>query len=898
MREGTGNKDRVVIVLGMHRSGTSVITKSLELLGVNLGDHLAPAHADNPKGYWEDLETVEINKKLLWLCKCSWHMFLGDQLRELPEDALSEVRAAAIELVRSRTAQFSPWGFKDPRTARLVPFWKQVVESAGFEPVFLIINRNPLSVAASLAARDQLSEVKSAYLWSQHTIPSFRETVGYRRVIVDYDLFLSEPLQHIARIANAFDLPVPNASEPVVKAYLEEFLTNDLRHTTHTLEDLRNSPLMATDVVSLYELSRSAANEEISPDSEEFKARLRELESNLEKFQPALNLVNDRDRRIEALQRDSRSLEDTISTLQTSRSLLENQAARLSDENKRLANEARESIESRERLTSLLNTQTALTESLQTSLAAKAKEFTELQIEHQKLDSRYQDVTHELVGIRSERDALQKRIQHLHDTINAIISSKSWRVTAPFRAVMLLVRYATDAMRTMLRSSMMWVWRCVPLSRGTKDRLRDLLFSKLTFLFRGSQRYANWSRDRDVRLDLALTRPTSYQTVQQGFVPHSLDPHFRTPTTRLIAFYLPQFHPIPENDAWWGKGFTEWTNVKPAKPQFEGHYQPHVPLDLGYYNLLDGETQLRQVEIAKQYGIGGFCFYAYWFGGKRLLEKPLDNYVADRRLDLPFCVCWANENWSRRWDGLENELLISQKHSAEDDIAFIACVARYLRDSRYIRIHGRPLLVIYRPSLFPDIRETAARWRDWCRSNNIGDIHLAYTQSFETVDPAQYGFDSAIEFPPNNASPPNLSRHVKPLREKSNLTVFDWRYYVKRSASYVEPGYSLFRSVCPSWDNSPRRRDKGTVFLHSNPPDYQIWLENAIRHTQAHRRSPDEHLVFVNAWNEWAEGAHLEPDEKYGYAWLTATRMALVNTHQTTSNDASLELSPRPANAR
>lgn len=891
-------KKRVVIVLGMHRSGTSAITKSLELLGIELGEKLHRPNSHNPKGYYEDTEVVRINDKLLWMCECSWHMFLENQLREIPENVVSEVCAEAVELVQTRTTQFRRWGFKDPRATRLIPFWKQIIESAGFEPVFLIINRNPLSVAASLATRDQFSAAKSAYLWAQHTLPAFRDTAGYTRVIVDYDLFLAKPLEHITRVADAFELPVPNADEPAVKDYLEEFLTNGLRHTTHTLEDLRNSPFMPADVVSLYELSWSAANEEISLDSEEFRARLGVLESNLEKLGPALNLVNDRDRRVEALQQESRSLHETISSLQTSLSLLENQAAQLSDENKRLANEARESIESRERLTSLLSTQTALTESLQTSLAAKAKEFTELQTEHQKLESRYQGVTHELAGLHSKHNALQKHIEHLHDTIKAIMSSKSWRVTVPFRAVMLLVRYATDAIRTMLRSSMMWVWRCVPLSRGTKDRLRDLLFSKLTFLFRDSQRYANWSRDRDVGPDLALTRPASYQTVQQGFVPHSINPHFRTPTTRLIAFYLPQFHPIPENDAWWGKEFTEWTNVKPAKPQFEGHYQPHVPLDLGYYNLLDGETQLRQVDIAKQYGIGGFCFYAYWFGGKRLLEKPLDNYVADRRLDLPFCVCWANENWSRRWDGLENELLISQKHSAEDDIAFIACVARYLRDSRYIRIHGRPLLVIYRPSLFPDIRETAARWREWCRSNNVGEIHLAYTQSFERVDPAQYGFDSAIEFPPNNASPPNLSRHVKPLREKSHLTVFDWRYYVKRSASYVEPGYSLFRSVCPSWDNSPRRRDKGTVFLHSNPPDYQIWLENAIRHTQAHRRSPDEHLVFVNAWNEWAEGAHLEPDEKYGYAWLTATRMALVNTHQSALNDASCEVSPRPANAR
>ena len=350
---------------------------------------------------------------------------------------------------------------------------------------------------------------------------------------------------------------------------------------------------------------------------------------------------------------------------------------------------------------------------------------------------------------------------------------------------------------------------------------------------------------------------------------------------RVIAFYLPQFHPIPENDAWWGEGFTEWTNVRPARPLFEGHYQPHVPDDfLGYYDLRDTSVMRKQIELARQYGIEGFCFYVYWFSGTRLLETPVDNYLADPSLDLPFCICWANENWTRRWDGSEHEILMAQEYTEAHDLEFIADMAKYLRDPRYIRVDGKPLFIVYRPNLFPDMKATAKRWREWCRSNGIGEIYLAYTQSFECVDPAIYGFDAAVEFPPNNSSPPNITSRVKPAVDDFQSTVYDWRVFIQRSENYRDPGYKLFRGVCPSWDNSARRKNKGTVFHNNCPKLFTRWLTNAFADTLTRFDQPDEQIIFVNAWNEWAEGAHLEPDQKYGYAWLQSVRDAHKNAIQ------------------
>lgn len=359
-----------------------------------------------------------------------------------------------------------------------------------------------------------------------------------------------------------------------------------------------------------------------------------------------------------------------------------------------------------------------------------------------------------------------------------------------------------------------------------------------------------------------------------GFVPRR-DEALPSPLpATLVAFYLPQFHLIAENDEWWGKGFTEWRNVGRALPQFEGHAQPRLPGDLGYYDLRNPQTMRDQAALAREYGVGAFCFYFYWFGGKTLLESPLEQWLRDESIDLPYCLCWANESWSRSWDGRTNDVLIEQDHGAADDLAFIAYVSRYLRDPRYLRNDGKPLLLVYRPGLLPDARVTAERWRRWCRDNGIGEIFIAYVQGFERPDPRDIGFDAAVEFPPNLATPANITGRQRLINPGFSGQVLDWRELAADYRQRPLPAYRLFPGVNCGWDNEPRRPGRGRTYLHASPRGYHDWLHDTIVKRLASVPASDR-LVFVNAWNEWAEGAVLEPDSRLGHAWLQATRSAL-----------------------
>ncbi|WP_135455711.1 glycoside hydrolase family 99-like domain-containing protein [Vibrio echinoideorum] len=349
--------------------------------------------------------------------------------------------------------------------------------------------------------------------------------------------------------------------------------------------------------------------------------------------------------------------------------------------------------------------------------------------------------------------------------------------------------------------------------------------------------------------------------------------------TKLIAFYLPQFHCFPENDEWWGKGFTEWRNATKACPQFVGHEQPLLPSDLGFYDLENKNILPQQAELAKNYGLHGFCFHYYWFSGKKLMELPIKQFYENKSIDLNFSICWANENWTRRWDGNEEDVLIGQNHSVEIDSNFINDVADYLRDPRYIKVDGKLLLTVYRPAVIPDIKTVVNNWRKYCKDNNIGELHLVMAKSFEQTDPSEYGFDAAVEFPPHQLGEivaPESPSSYEMLNHSFSGLIFDYNKVVDAKAKqyHEDKTTDLYRTVFPSWDNEARKPGRGHVFTGSTPSKYQTWLENAIEYS-LNNKVNDESVVFINAWNEWAEGAVLEPSINFGHNYLKATQQSL-----------------------
>ena len=370
---------------------------------------------------------------------------------------------------------------------------------------------------------------------------------------------------------------------------------------------------------------------------------------------------------------------------------------------------------------------------------------------------------------------------------------------------------------------------------------------------------------------------------------------------KIIAFYLPQFYTIPENDEWWGEGFTEWENLKKSKPLFEGHYQPRIPQKDNYYNLLDDRVKEWQIKIAKENGIYGFCFYHYWFNGHLLLEKPVEQFLDNKELDMPFCICWANEPWTKAWVSKSDEVLIDQKYGDyEQWKKHFEYLAPFFADERYIKNDGKPLFVIYRPNQIECLNEMLDYWQQLADKIGLPGIDFVYQQIDldlkKNSDTSRFSYN--IEFQPIYALEDLASVSIKIierlLKRIDNIffDLFKFKLsdvYMRKVRKYdYDKGWSAILKHKPidekcipgvfvDWDNTPRRGEKGKVFVGANPEKFQNYLCKAIKRA---KNVYHKDLIFLTAWNEWSEASYLEPDERYGDAYLKAVKFALYETKE------------------
>lgn len=350
--------------------------------------------------------------------------------------------------------------------------------------------------------------------------------------------------------------------------------------------------------------------------------------------------------------------------------------------------------------------------------------------------------------------------------------------------------------------------------------------------------------------------------------------------TKLLAWYLPQFHQMEINNKFHGQGFTEWTNTSRAIPLFTGHYQPHIPYDVGYYDLLNIDTLKRQIYLARHYGIYGFCFHYYWFSGKRIMEKPLEIFLEHKELDMPFCLDWATENWTALWDGGNNDIMLEQNLNEEDDEKFMDDILPYIKDSRYIKIDGKPVLVVYRVDIFKKerVKQLFLNFKARAKAEGFPDLYIVLTNSFDfDEDVVEWGADAFVEFPIHGMWQfMDLCRPEGYLNPYFKGKIRDVSSFIKnRNYMLKHKSKTCFRSALVSWDNSARRAlSKSTVYFGFTPETFKQWLKDIVIESKK-IHSDSENIVFVNSWNEWAEGSHLEPDMKYGYAYLQTVKEVL-----------------------
>jgi hypothetical protein len=852
-------------------------------MGADAPSRLDPPDRFNEKGYWESAAIREFSDRILkegGSCWDHWTEFTAPTERHKQEAQLAQI-------IQQDYGSSDLFVIKDPRLCRIAPILLGALQISAVEPRIVIPVRNPLETAYSLLQRDGIPVGEGLLLWLRHMLDAEFATRQYRRSIISFDDLLANFQSVVDQITMDLDLAWPDStSDP--KRKISEFVSEDLRHHNASEQDIRVYEQHHQWFSTVYRILLGCRREQASSED------LQQLDHIRAGLNTATSLVR--------FTRDHTARAELNATL-----------GHLASAQERL-NAAQER----------LNALTAQRDAARAELSASRVRVATAQTQIDALSEERSTLSRELVRFRVElHKAERKRLKPKPDAAARVAGvaklfrpskddggSRDTRQADLIRASGLFdadwyLRQYPDVCIAGMDPALHYIRHGAAEGRDPSEhfstegylrRYLDVAVADMNplvhFLEHGirERRHADGSLRASDGEGRRLSGPSERVGVHSGLTEEHVkyskrgehyedfDPEIlagQIPDVKLLAFFLPQFHAIPENDTFWGKGFTEWRQIARGLPRFPGHYQPRIPRDLGFYDLGDTSVLRRQVELAKGAGIHGFGFYYYRFDGLRVLEKPIENLLASSDIAMPFMLIWANENWTRTWDGMNGEMLLTQTYSLKEETATLADLARHFADARYIRLGDRPLFVIYQPRHVPDARTTFARWRARWRNEFGVDPAFFMAQTFGSEDPRMFGLDGAMEFPPHKLTSGLPGRKVSESFHPAFAgRVLSYDDVVAASLREKVPPFPLIKTAIPSWDNEPRRPMRGTTIEGASPGKYLDWLSQLLDRAKMNPVM-GESIVAINAWNEWAEGAYLEPDIYYGSAYLNATAQAV-----------------------